>query len=138
MQHIRQTVQMGPLHISTGDSVTSGIHALQTVSGYYVRKLEEETITYDENDTTTTYGGEEYQGGTLFGAIGEALLGPNRFIADVKVTAKVEAGISIGAGCTFFMNEIWAEIVDGDKTKVGGFSKEEFHLSGRTYEKQVK
>jgi hypothetical protein len=121
---------MGPLYISTGDSSTTLIHALQTVSGNYEHELEEETITCDENDT---YGGWEYRKGTLYGSIGEALFGTNRFIADVKVTAKVEAGISIGAGCTFFMG-----MISDGATKLGGVNREEFHFSGRAYEKRVK
>jgi hypothetical protein len=124
---------MGPLHISTGDSLTTGIHALQTVSGNYVHKIEEETITYDEN-YTTTLSGREYRKGTLFGAFGEALLGPNRFIADVKVTADVENGIPVGEGCAFFISQF----IQGEETKLGWFGTEAFHLTGRPYEKRVK
>ncbi len=134
VQQIPQPIQMGPLHISPGDSVFPDIHTLRTVSGEYIHEIEEETTSSDENSTLTIGGGEYYKG-TLFKAIEDALQNrPNRFIADVKVSVEVEHGIPIGA----ILASILGVIIGLDETDIGKFTTEEFHLSGKTYEKQVK
>ena len=118
LRSVKQPIQMGKLYTPQVDSLSRNVTSYEAVSGDVVHEIDEGTTSSDEN-SSLTIGGGEYAKQTLFSAINKVLQdNPDRFIADVQMSAEVEHGISLSA----FFGTILGSLLSHDETEAGQFT----------------